>query len=376
MRQSERAEAAREVHGRLLLVDGHCDAPYRLHRHQTDLGERDATAQVTLESLRKGNVGATFFVVYVPPVYAGNGAARFARRLFDIVDRQVDRYEEDLAFADSTGGIEKARASGRTAILIGVEGGHAIEDSLEVLDEFHERGARYMTLTHVNNNNWADSSGEPPRHGGLTAFGREVVRRMNRIGMIVDVSHVSDDTFDDVLEETSVPVIASHSSCRALAAHPRNLTDRMLRDLAKNGGVCMINFFTGFLVPEAAEALTSSKRNRSHAAEGEFEEIARDRRDWEEFISWWKTLGVPPGDVDTVVDHIVHAASIAGLEHVGIGTDFDGVPSLPAGLETPRGLVSLTERLLARDFREEEIRAIYGSNFMRVFGQVESAARP
>lgn len=360
------AAEARAVHDRSIIVDGHCDAPYRMFRHNVRLGDRDpGGAHADLRSLRDGGTTASFFAAYVPPAYAGNGAAKFAGTLIDLIREEAERYPEDVMFADSVAGIRKAKEREKLALMIGIEGGHAIEDSLEKLHAFYQRGVRYMTLTHVNTNNWADSSGDAPRHGGLTDFGREVVRTMNAIGMIVDVSHVADTTFDDVLETTRVPVVASHSSCRALAPHPRNLDDRMLGDLARNGGVCMINFYSAFVSRGAAEMLMQAKRPKQAPA------VFNDEEDWSGFEEWYRSIGCPRATLDEVVDHIVHAASIAGIDHVGIGSDFDGVPELPEKLGDAGALPNLTRRMLERDFREAEVRKVLGENFMRAFSAIE-----
>src|SRR5688500_14556664 len=235
-----------DVHRRAIIVDGHCDTPYRLLRHNLHLDEHDTEAQADLRSLQESGITASFFAAYVPPFYANRGAADFARRLIRLIHEEAARRPDALVLSPNSAGIRAAKRDGKIALMIGVEGGHAIEDSLDVLRELYASGARYMTLTHVNTNNWCDSSGDGGRHGGLTDFGRDVVRTMNDLGMIVDVSHISDAAFTHVLETTRVPVVATHSSCRALCRHPRNLTDDMLRALAANGGLCMINFFSAF----------------------------------------------------------------------------------------------------------------------------------
>src|SRR5438477_5740184 len=229
-------------------------------RRNVHLEEHDPEAQVDLKTLRESGITASFFAAYVPPFYAGRGARLFAHRVIDLIEAEVARNANVLARCNDSAGIRAAKRAGKIAIMIGVEGGHAIEDSLITLRELYGRGARYMTLTHVNTNNWCDSSGDAGRHGGLTDFGRDVVRTMNDLGMIVDVSHVSDDAFYHVLETTRVPVVATHSSCRALCRHPRNMTDEMLRDLARNGGVCMINFFSAFLRDNVAQAIMAAQR--------------------------------------------------------------------------------------------------------------------
>jgi membrane dipeptidase len=362
------------VHQRAIIVDGHCDTPYRLLRRNVHLEEHDTEAQVDLRSLRESGITASFFAAYVPGYYVGREPAAFARRLIDLIKTETSRHPNELTFCADSAGIRQAKQRGRIALMIGVEGGHAIEDSLDILRDLYDQGARYMTLTHVNTNNWCDSSGDGGRHGGLTDFGRQVVRTMNDLGMIVDVSHISDNAFYQVLETTRVPVMATHSSCRALCRHPRNMTDDMLRALARNGGVCMINFFSAFVNDAVAEVvMKAQKRPRNHDSEGGTEELPNDTLDWNLYLQWFNTLGCPTAKLEDVVDHIVHAVEVAGVDHVGIGSDFDGVPALPTGLETASSLPKVTTRLLERGLSESDIEKILGANFLRAFGEIERA---
>jgi membrane dipeptidase len=366
-----------DVHRRAIIVDGHCDTPYRLLRRNVHLDEHDTEAQVDLRTLRESGITASFFAAYVPPHYAGRGAAAFAYRVIELIRAETARHPAELTFCADAAGIREAKSNGRIAIMIGVEGGHAIEDSLDTLRDFYLRGARYMTLTHVNTNNWCDSSGDGGRHGGLTDFGRQVVATMNEIGMIVDISHVSDQAFYAALETTRAPLVATHSSCRALCRHPRNMTDDMLRALARNGGLCMINFFSAFVNDAVAQVmLKAQKQPRVIENEGGTEEMPDDRVDWDEFLAWYAALGCPMAKLEDVVDHILHAANVAGVEHVGIGSDFDGVPALPEGLDSAATLPRLTERLLQRGLSEGDVEKILGANFLRVFGEVERVKSP
>jgi membrane dipeptidase len=228
-----------------------------------------------------------------------------------------------------------------------------------------------MTLTHVNTNNWCDSSGDAGRHNGLTDFGRDVVRTMNDLGMIVDVSHISDRAFEHVIETTRTPVVATHSSCRALCRHPRNLTDDMLRALAKNGGVCMINFFSAFVNDSVAQAVMNAQKRTKSSGLGGTEEMPDDRTDWDTYLEWFNSLGCPQAKIDDVVDHIVHAATVAGVEHVGIGSDFDGVPALPLELQSAEWLPRVTEHLQKRGVSDADIEKILGGNFLRAFEAIE-----
>ncbi len=335
------AEDAERIHRELLLIDTHNDAPLRVIAG-VDIGQRSAKGHTDLPRLREGGVGAVFFAAWVSPRYVPlNQAARRALELIDVIRHDiVGRHPEHFELALSAADVEAARRRGKIAVLIGIEGGHAIEDSLRVLRTFYDLGARYMTLTHVNTNNWADSSGDQNnprvrRHGGLTDFGRQVIAEMNRLGMIVDVSHVSDKTFWDVLAASRAPVMASHSCCRALCDHHRNLTDEMIRALAAKGGLIQINF--------APEFLTR-------------------RQD-------------PPASIEDVVAHIEHAVRVGGVEAVGIGSDFDGIDRTPVGLEDVSKFPALTRALLARGFSVEDLRKIYGGNVLRLMQTVESLAR-
>ena len=362
-----------KLHRQSIIVDGHCDSPYRMLRHNVHLDEHDTEAQVDLRSLRESGITASFFAAYVPPFYAGRGAAQFAYRLIELIQSETARLDELVLCRDSDCVVE-AKRDGKIAIMIGVEGGHAIEDSLDILRDFYNRGARYMTLTHVNTNNWCDSSGDSGRHGGLTDFGRTVVNTMNDIGMIVDVSHISDNAFFQVIETTRTPVVATHSSCRALCRHPRNMTDDMLRALGRNGGVCMINFFSAFVNDDVAKVIMhAQKRVRNPSGTGGTEEMPNDATDWDEFLKWYHALDCPVAKLDDVVDHIIHAGEVAGIDHVGIGSDFDGVPALPAELQTAASLPMVTERLLQRGVSDTDVAKILGGNFMRAFRAIESA---
>lgn len=334
-------DEALRIHRQLLLIDTHNDAPLRVIAG-ADIGQRSSKGHTDLPRLREGGVGAVFFAAYVSPRYVPlNQAAHRALELIDVIRRDIaGRYSDHFSLALTADDIEAARRQGKIAVLIGIEGGHAIEDSLRVLRAFYDLGARYMTLTHTNTNNWADSSGDinnpnVKRHGGLTEFGRQVVAEMNRLGMIVDVSHVSDETFWDVLRTSRAPVMASHSSCRALCDHHRNLTDEMIRALAGKGGLIQINF--------APEFLTRRKS--------------------------------PPAGLDDVVAHIEHAVRVGGVDAVGIGSDFDGIDSVPVGLEDVSKFPALTRALLARGFRVEDIARIYGGNVLRLMRAVEAVAR-
>ncbi|MEW5977286.1 MAG: dipeptidase [Acidobacteriota bacterium] len=351
------AEAGK-VHQSLLLIDTHNDVTsYTVDG--LDIGKHSPRTHTDLGRLREGNVGAVFFAAYVDAGYVQrNASAVRALEMIDTIRTDiVGRYPKDFKLALTSDDILAAHAQGKIAALIGIEGGHAIEDSLRLLRTFYALGVRYMTLTHSNTNHWADSSGDlhkegVPHHGGLTDFGREVVREMNRLGMMVDVSHVSDQTFWDVLEVSGAPVMASHSSCRALSNIPRNMSDEMIVAMARKGGVIQINFGSDFL----------SQRSANRSAE-----IRREgKQDTEKTI---------PASIADVVAHIDHVVRLAGLEAVGIGSDFDGVSSVPTGLEDVSKFPNLTHALLERGYRVEDLRKIYGGNLLRVMRASERYSR-
>ena len=329
-----------------LLIDTHNDFPTEQAGHdravgKIDIGPSSTAAHTDLVRLRQGGVGAVFFAAYVAANYGlGTRAYTRAQQVIDTIRFDiVERNPKDFVLATTAAEIESAHKQGKIAALIGIEGGHAIQDSIDKLREFYGRGVRYMTLTHTNTNNWADSSGDMndaaiAHHNGLTDFGKDVVREMNKLGMMVDISHVSDKTFSDALAVSSAPLIASHSSCRALANAPRNMTDQMIMELAKKGGVVQVNFYCNFL----------------------------------------NNYKPPRATIDDVVAHIDHIRQIAGIDAIGIGSDFDGIDCVPVGLEDVSKFPNLTRKLLEKGYSAEDIRKIYGRNFLRVMRAVEKAA--
>jgi membrane dipeptidase len=342
--------------------------------------------QTDLRRLKAGGLGAVFFAIYVDGRFtpktpgARSHAYERARALIAAVQAQTRAHPESLELATTATDITRIKRSGKVAVLLGLEGGFAIENSLEKLRALHALGVRYMTLTHWSTTEWADSSGdmEDPtvkHHGGLTDLGREIVREMNRLGVLVDVSHVADRTFFDVLDTSRAPIIASHSSMRALADHPRNLTDDMLRALARNGGVVMINFFDGFTDRRKAEVVkhTAEKRRQLQALYPN--DAARVNREVE---AWWAAHGFPRTPLATLVDHIEHAVRVAGVDHVGLGSDFDGVPldMVPQGVDDVAGFPNITLELLRRGRSPEEVTKILGGNLLRVLREAERLALP
>jgi membrane dipeptidase len=367
--------ASERLHRDAIVIDGHNDVPSLVLDYGFDLGmdgadpEKKSAAvywllswllpkprgdelrtHTDLARLDRGGVDAQFFSIFPHSEYAKTpGASRErANAMIDALLEQIQRHADRLELATSADDIRRIAASGRIAALMGLEGGHAIENDLANLREFHSRGVRYMTLTWSNTNDWADSSGDEVRHGGLTDFGREVVREMNRIGMLVDVSHVSDETFWDALEVSTKPVIASHSSARALVDVPRNMSDEMLRAVAKNGGVVMVNFGAIFLDPRKAGMGPTAWDILAH-------------------------FGPSPTPLALVLDHLEHVAQVAGIDHVGLGSDFDGVPFLPEGLSDVSGFPAITAGLVARGWPEADVRKLLGENTLRVLATATHA---
>jgi membrane dipeptidase len=369
------------VHRSALLIDTHNDVPWRVV-DGFDIGANDGTGHTDIARLKKGGVGAQFFVSYIGAEYVpGNHSAARAFEVIDAIRHDIiEKYPNDFMFAASVKDIEEARRQGKIAALIGVEGGHAIEDNLGILRDFYALGVRYMTLTHSNTNDWADSSGDitDPKvkhHNGLTDFGKQVVLEMNRLGMMVDISHVADKTFWDALEVSKAPIFASHSSCRALADAPRNMTDEMIVALAKKGGVIDVNFNCGFVSQKFrdAQAVESPKLEARFKLETAGKTLSEPEQDII-YGKLRKQMGLTPATLSEVVDHIDHIRKIAGIDAIGIGSDFNGIACAPDGLDDVSKYPNLTRALLERGYSAEDIRKIYGGNFLRVMRAVEVAA--
>jgi membrane dipeptidase len=368
-RQLTDAEVMR-VHRSILLIDTHNDVAMKTSKG-FDIGKPDPKGSTDILRLKEGNVGAEFFAAYVPARYARlNKAAEYARTVINSIRNDiVARHPETFSFARTADEIVSAHKRGKIAALIGLEGGHAIEDNFKILREFYESGVRYMTLTHSNTNNWADSSGDisdakVTHHGGLAPFGKEVIREMNKIGMMVDISHVADETFWDALEASQAPIFASHSSCRALSNARRNMSDEMIKALAKKGGVIQINFACDFL-NERVRTDSPEEKSKLNAKFGDDEDALRA---YVEGHFARATLA-------DVVDHIDHVVKIAGIDAVGIGSDFDGVDCTPVGLEDVSKFPNLTRALLEKGYTQEQIGKIYGGNTLRLMREVEKAAK-
>jgi membrane dipeptidase len=359
-----------------ITIDTHADTPTEYLDSPFDLGVTNTRGHFDYARMKEGGLDAEFFVAYVPATLANKGAAAFCLRIMETIHEMVERYPQQAGFATSSADIRNIAGSGRRAILIGIEGGHAIEDSLDLLRAFYRLGARYMTLTHTNTNNWADSSGDEAKHHGLTPFGEDVVREMNRLGMLVDISHVSDETFFDAIAVSKAPVFASHSSARALADHPRNMTDDMLRAVAKNNGVVMVNFFPNFISNEVVQA---AKARTARLAPRVAEIKVQYPNEGPEYTAAMKALTdadpLPKIPFTVIVDHIDHIVKVAGIDHVGLGSDFDGITALPEGMEDVSKLPKIRAELLRRGYKEADVRKIMGENFMRVFAEVERVAK-
>ncbi len=369
-----------KLHRSSIVIDGHNDITSPMVDEGYDIGTPSAGKYHTdLQRIKDGGLSAQFFSIYVDSRYVkSGGSARRAMDMIDMVYRAAERHPQDIRMAYSVADIRRAKREGKLAAMMGIEGGHAIENSLSALRDFYRLGVRYMTLTHSNTNDWADSSGDVAKHNGLTEFGKEIVREMNRIGMLVDISHVSDKTMHDVLDLTDVPVIASHSSARAIANVPRNIPDDLLKKIAKNGGVVMVNFFNGFINNQVAE-ITRERNQRIRPQIDELNEKYKDdpRKLRQEILKLQASVPLPimpPTTVANVADHIDHIVKVAGIDHVGLGSDYDGVPQVPEGLEDVSKYPNLTYELLRRGYSDADVRKILGENLLRVFAAAEAKA--
>ena len=375
------SERAKKLHFSSIIVDTHDDTTQRLLDDKFDLAVRHSDGSVDIPRMREGNLSAIFFSIWIPSKVIGPEAVQKALDQIDAVREQVRRHPKDLALATTADELRKAHAQNKIAALMGVEGGHMINSDLAVLRRFAALGVRYMTLTHSGNDEWADSSTDKPVHNGLTDFGKDVVREMNRLGIIVDISHVSDKTFYDALAVSKAPLFASHSSCRAICDAPRNMTDQMMKDLAVKGGVVQINYHVGFLSqefrnaekadPKINEAIALQVRQRCGGDGNEGCMLIEGDRITREFIAQGK---LPHVDYRKIIEHIDHAVKVAGIDHVGLGSDFDGA-NMPYGMEDATMLPKITEALLQKGYSEGDVRKILGENTLRVMTDVEGASR-
>jgi membrane dipeptidase len=359
---------ARKLAAEAIGIDSHIDTVQRVLVMREDLGKRWDVGHVDIPRLREGGTHAPFFALWVPVYFPGAEAVRRTLDLRDAMQSVLDRHKDQMELATTAADIRRIVKSGKIAVFLTVEGGHTINDDLRVLRMYYQLGVRSMTLTHSRNNNWADSATDKPAHNGLTDFGKEVVREMNRLGMLVDVSHVADKTFYDALAVTSKPVIVSHSSMRALSPVPRNVIDEMLWALAKNDGVIGISFGEGFVNPKDAEALESAIKTETTAPA--LTGRALDDYAAEDVRNLFGTRVKVAATVADVADHIDHAVRIAGIDHVGIGSDFDGVSGPPNGLDDVSKMPALIEVLLERGYAEGDVKKILGENYLRVIREV------
>ncbi|MHB8217980.1 MAG: dipeptidase [Candidatus Sulfotelmatobacter sp.] len=378
---------ARAIHDSAIVVDTHADTPQRFVDEGFDIGSTDPhdIGHMSLEKARRGNLGAEFFSIWVDPE---TNQGHFAQHTFDLIDsvyEQTARHQDRMMMAFSAADIERAHHEHKLAALMGIEGGHSIENDMHLLRDYYRLGVRYMTLSWSNTNEWADSSGDinDPKvqhHNGLTDFGKQVVLEMNRLGMMVDISHVADKTFWDTIATTKAPVIASHSSARALVNHPRDMTDEMLRAVAKNGGTVQVNFFSGFVDEDYRKAMEAQSKDQAASiqkyidslkAQGKpinYIEIDRMGREW--------MAKIPRPPLKSLIDHIDHIAKVAGVDHVGLGSDFDGVSgATPQGIDSAADLPRITQALFDRGYSAVDIKKILGGNLLRVFRQVETVSR-
>jgi membrane dipeptidase len=376
---AEAEKVAQQVLVHTIIIDTHADTPQMMLDEGYDLADPKSPYMLSIPKMRQGHMGAEFMSIWVDTDWPQDDVVQRAVALIDVVKNQVAIHADVLELARTANDIERIHRQNRIAILMGVEGGHIIHDDLGTLENYYRLGARYLTLTHTRNTAWAGSSGEKAVPMGLNEFGRQVVQRMNQLGMMVDISHVSDKTFYDVIGATRAPVIASHSSCRALCDAPRNMTDDMIRTLAKNGGVIDINFYTAFLDPEFAAAhrkvadqMTAAvKAARTKAAsEGKHLSYAEEVKIQRKFQS-----DIPLPSYTRIADHIDHAVKVGGVDHVGLGSDFDGVDSIPKGMEDVSRIPDLVRELARRGYSAEDLEKILGGNLLRVMRQVEEVSK-
>jgi membrane dipeptidase len=370
---------ARKLHFSSIVVDTHDDTTQRLMDGGFDLGPRNADGSIDIPRMKEGGLGAIFFSIWMPSKVKGPEAVQRATAQIEAVRDQVLKHSNELALAATEAQIRDTRVQGKIAVLMGVEGGHMINSDLDVLRKYASLGVRYLTLTHGGNCEWADSSTDKPAHNGLSDFGKLVIREMNQLGMIVDISHVSDKAFHDVLEVSKAPVFASHSSCRAICDHPRNMTDDMMRALAAKGGIVQINFHEGFLSqefrnaeradPSINNAIAAEVQKRCGDREGcqliEGDKITR------EYVLQGK---LPRVEWTKIIEHINHAVKVAGIDHVGLGSDFDGA-NMPFGMEDATKVPKITEGLLQKGYSDGDVKKILGENTLRLMSDVERVSK-
>jgi membrane dipeptidase len=369
------SDEAKKLQSSSIVIDTHDDTTQRLLDPKFDLALRHPDGNIDIPRMKEGGLSAIFFSIWIPSKILGPEAVKKALDQIDAVRELVRKNPNDLLLATSAADIREAKKQHKIAVLMGVEGGHMMGNDLSVLRTFAALGVRYMTLTHMDNNEWADSSTDKPAHNGLTDFGKDVIREMNRLGIIVDIAHVSDKTFYDALETSKAPIFTSHSSCRALCQAPRNMTDDMIRDLAKHGGVIQINYHVGFLSqefrdfekahPEVEKEIHDEVDKRCGDNEAckltTGDQVVRD---------FMQAAKLPKVDWTAILDHIDHAVKVAGVDHVGLGSDFDGA-QMPLGMQDVTHIPQITDALLKKGYSESDIRKILGENTLRVLSEGE-----
>jgi len=373
------AERAHKLHFSSIVLDTHDDTTQRFFSKDFDLGKRNPDGHIDIPRMREGGMNAIFFSIWIDGRIMGPPAVQKALDQIDAVHENVRKYSKDMVFCRTADEVRRAHAQGKIAALIGVEGGHMIGNGIRVLRMFGDLGARYMTLSHFYNDEWADSSTDKPVHNGLTDFGKDIVREMNRQGIMVDISHVSDKTFYDALEVSRAPLIASHSSCRALCNHVRDMSDDMIKALAAKGGVIQINYEQSFI----DQAYKDASDKLSGGVVAQFDQFKKECGDDQECfgrkMAEQEKQAVAEGKLphvswERIIDHIDHAVKLAGADHVGLGSDFDGA-TMPEGMEDCSKLPKITEALLRKGYSEDDIRKILGGNTLRVMEQVERVSR-
>jgi membrane dipeptidase len=375
------SEKARKLHFASIVMDTHDDTTQRLLDPKFDLGERHTDGSIDIPRMKEGGLTGIFFSIWIPSKITGPEAVKRAKTQIEVIQTQVRKNSKEIVLATTADEVRAAKKQGKIAALMGVEGGHMIGNDLANLREFAASGVRYMTLTHYGNDEWADSSTDKPVHNGLTDFGKDVVREMNKLGVIVDISHVSDKTFYDALEVSKSPMFASHSSCRAICDAPRNMTDQMIKDLAAKGGVIQINYHVGFLSqefrdaerkdPSVNEAIAKEIKTRCPDDNDEACQLIQGDKLTREYVADGK---LPRVEWTKIVEHIDHAVKLAGADHVGLGSDFDGA-NMPYGMEDATMLPKITEALLQRGYSESDVRKILGENTLRVMSEVERVSK-
>jgi membrane dipeptidase len=377
--QTDFLARAKALHKQSLLVDGHNDYPWALREHDAardleklDISKPQPSIMTDIARLREGGIGGQFWSVYPPVELQGQAAVTATLEQIDIVHRMVRKYPETFELALNADDVERIHRSGKIASMIGMEGGHSIDNSLADLRMFYRLGARYMTLTHTSNTPWADSATDTPKSNGLSPFGEEVVKEMNWLGMLVDLSHVSPDTMEDAIRVSQAPVIFSHSDARALNDHPRNVPDSVLQLLPKNGGVIMVTFVPGFVSPKVNEwnKRQTAEQDRLKAANPNDAAAVKAGVD-----RWTAANPSPPATISEVADHVDHIRKVAGIDHIGIGSDFDGITQTIEGLDNVSTYPRLTAELLKRGYSDADVKKILGQNILRVMREAEKVSK-